>query len=469
MIVMQAFLRGGAMLAIAALLTMALSRRSAALRHHIWASAIMIQLALLWLISALPEIPLGLPLPPVSSVFNVAAATPPPLPAASVMSAPAARHGAQILMYVWLGGGALILLRYLIGTLLMARTARYGRRIDDGAWLSLAQRVAKELAITRPVTLLWGDRLVVPVTWGVLYPMVLLPASARDWPPEERRLVLLHELAHVKRFDALTQLVAQITLAVFWFSPFVWLGEWRLRVEREYACDDVVLHHGTDASLYADQLLRMVRALIAEGSAQPAFAALAMARRSQFEGRMRAILDPARARGSASITSGLLFILLSLCIAAPVAAVDLFVADSTRPTAAVQAQRGTSWVEQGLSSIGSSGDLKAALTAQLASADKPTLLMLARVSRNITSSADKSSFLTDAVPHMLGQSDADLETAWFDAVSSISSSYNRAGTLMAALPLASGHGEMRDRIAEAATHLGETERAKLLIRLAAVR
>jgi beta-lactamase regulating signal transducer with metallopeptidase domain len=466
MILLQAFLRGSLVFVVAGLLTLVLRRRSAALRHHIWASAVIVQLALLWLIPAVPDFSLGLPLPQIGSVFNVPVpdATP-SLSSAPQVTAPVAQHGAQILLFVWLAGGALVLLRYLIGTVLMARTARYGKRIDDGEWLVLAQQIAKELGITRPVTLLWGEELVVPITWGVLYPMILLPESAHDWPIEQRRLVLVHELAHVKRFDALTQLIAQLTLAVFWFSPFVWLAEWRLRVEREYACDDVVLQHGTDPSTYADQLLRMVRALIARGSAQPAFAALAMARRSEFEGRMHAILDPERPRGSASITSSALFILLSLLLAVPVAAVDLFVVDSTPSTADTR----VTVLEAGLSSIASAGDLRAALTAHLAQADKPTLLMLARVSKQINSSAEKSFFLADAIPSMLIHGDADLETAWFDAVSTISSSYNRAETLIAALPAARGKPELRGRITEAATYLGESERANVLTMLGVVR
>jgi hypothetical protein len=134
----------------------------------------------------------------------------------------------------------------------------------------------------------------------------------------------VHEMAHVKRFDALTQLIAQITAAVFWFSPFVWIAEWRMRIEREHACDDTVLQHGTEPTLYADELLQMVRSLVRRRTAQPAFAALAMARKSEFEGRMLAILDPERPRAVSGIMSAVAFAVLSLLIAAPLAAIDPF-------------------------------------------------------------------------------------------------------------------------------------------------
>ena len=161
-------------------------------------------------------------------------------------------------------------------------------------WLSLTQRLANRLGVARPLTLLRGERLAVPVTWGIVYPAVLLPQDSDTWTEERRRFVLVHEMAHVKRFDALTHLLAQIAVAVFWFDPLVWFATHQMRVEREHACDDYVLRDGTVPSLYAGELLEMVCSIgtPSHDRAAPAFAALAMARRSEFEGRMLSILDP---------------------------------------------------------------------------------------------------------------------------------------------------------------------------------
>src|SRR4029078_4276238 len=180
------------------------------------------------------------------------------------------------------------------GTWKVGRLAKHGDRVDDGECLSLTQRLANRLGITRPLPLLRGDSLAVPVTWGVVYPAVLLPPDSEEWPEARRRFVLVHEMAHVKRFDALTQLIAQLAIAIFWFDPLIWLAAHRMRVEREHACDDYVIRDGTKPSLYAGELLDMVRSLGGppHEKAAPAFAALAMARRSEFEGRMLAILVP---------------------------------------------------------------------------------------------------------------------------------------------------------------------------------
>src|SRR5436305_1993409 len=156
---------------------------------------------------------------------------------------------------VWLIGARGIFGRFVAGTLVVSRLARRSERVEDGRWLSLAQHVAIRLGVARPMTLLRSGRFEIPVTWGIVYPVVHLPDNADDWTDERRRYVLVHEMAHVKRVDAFTQLVAQLVLAAFWFDPFVWLAAHRMRVEREHACDDYVLREGTPASTYAADLL----------------------------------------------------------------------------------------------------------------------------------------------------------------------------------------------------------------------
>jgi beta-lactamase regulating signal transducer with metallopeptidase domain len=229
-----------------------------------------------------------------------------------------------VLAVIWALGAAVVLLRLAMGTMIVARLARRGARIDDGGWLSLAQRLATTLHIQRPLILLRGDRLGVPVTWGIVYPIVLLPEDADEWTEERRRYVLVHEMAHVKRLDALTQLLGQVALALFWFDPLVWIANRRLQLEREHACDDYVLRHGTQPSTYAADLLSMVQSLgtPAHRSAQPAFAALAMARRSEFEGRMLSILDPVLDRHPLNRGRTLMSAFATLLLVVPLAALQ---------------------------------------------------------------------------------------------------------------------------------------------------
>ena len=155
---------------------------------------------------------------------------------AALLREDGARWPAWVIL-LWATGTVLILLRLLTSALGLSRLRRRAAPVADASWLALAQRHAHKLGIVRPVTLLQGDSATVPVTWGIIYPAILLPAGAETWSSERRSTVLLHELAHVRRVDAFTQLVAQVACAVYWFNPLVWMTAWRMRVERERACD----------------------------------------------------------------------------------------------------------------------------------------------------------------------------------------------------------------------------------------
>ncbi len=306
MVVAAAAAKGVVLVGLAAGSARLLRHHSAAARHAIWAAAVVGHLLLLALAPVAPMWRVAL-LPAALTTWDAAppdARTPavaPPRTVATAASEVEARPAASVanassvqltaaLVALWALGCAAVLARLVYGTIGVWRLARRAERVGDGRSLALVQQLAARLRIRRPVIVLRGDGLRVPVTWGIVYPVVLLPVDADRWPEARRRLVLVHELAHVVRLDALTLFVAQLALAVFWFDPFLWLAVRRMHVEQERACDDLVLRHGTRASQYVHELVDMIRG--AGASTGPAFAALAMARRSEFEGRMLAILDP---------------------------------------------------------------------------------------------------------------------------------------------------------------------------------
>src|SRR5205085_2859823 len=111
---------------------------------------------------------------------------------------------------------------------------------------------------------------------------------------------------------------------LFWFNPLVWIANRRMQMEREHACDDYVIRHGTAPSTYAEELLTMVRSLGEPNrrTTQPAFAALAMARRSEFEGRMLSILDPVLDRHPLSKVRLATSAVLALLFVVPLAALQ---------------------------------------------------------------------------------------------------------------------------------------------------
>ena len=130
-----------------------------------------------------------------------------------------------------------------------------------------------------------------PMTWGTLAPRILLPAEALSWPADRRRLVLLHELAHVARRDSLGRSAASLACALYWFHPGAWFAARRMRLEQECAADDRVLALGAPARGYALSLLDLARRI---GETSRPDHAAAMAGMCQLERRVVAITTPAR-------------------------------------------------------------------------------------------------------------------------------------------------------------------------------
>jgi beta-lactamase regulating signal transducer with metallopeptidase domain len=210
---------------------------------------------------------------------------------------------APLLFVVWLTGVVATLVPTLVGMARVSALARRARPVRGGRWALLAPSAMRELGVRRRVRFLELDEAVMPMTSGILRPLVLLPAGDFDSTIAQRLDVLRHELAHVRRHDCLTQLIAQLACAVNWFNPLAWLAARQMRIEREQACDDEVLRAGAKASDYADYLMRVARDT--HMSAVAAFGALAMARPSQLALRLRAVLEDGRRRErvSASLTS----------------------------------------------------------------------------------------------------------------------------------------------------------------------
>lgn len=212
------------------------------------------------------------------------------------------------LLVLWSLGATIALCRFFAGHLRLWWIGRHTDPITDPTWIDLSRRVAHQLRLStrseggaplvKEVRLLRCRRPTMPVCWGVRRPSLLLPSDADTWTVERRKIVLLHELAHAKRRDCLTQAIGQLAIAMHWFNPLVWLAVRRLRAEQERACDDLVLAAGASAPDYADHLLDIARAFCSVGC--PSWAAVAMARPSQLEGRLVAILD--RRRNRAALT-----------------------------------------------------------------------------------------------------------------------------------------------------------------------
>ncbi|HYX21998.1 MAG TPA: M56 family metallopeptidase, partial [Thermoanaerobaculia bacterium] len=212
-----------------------------------------------------------------------------------------------------------------VGAVRVRRLSREATPLRDGEWIAERDAAARRLSLARDVALKESADVSVAITSGWRRPFLLVGRIARHWAVERRRIVLLHELAHVKRSDWPALLLAELAAAVYWFHPVaIWLVR-RVRREAEQACDELVIAAGTKPSVYAGHLLGIFRS-VGEAPA-PAAAALAMVRPHHFESRLRAILEPrtriggAEGAGGSFALAGLLTFSLGALLLVPCGAV----------------------------------------------------------------------------------------------------------------------------------------------------
>jgi beta-lactamase regulating signal transducer with metallopeptidase domain len=192
-------------------------------------------------------------------------------------------------LMVWAAGFFVVAFRLLAGSFKMWLIAKRAERLTGNYWQTLAKNLAAQLGLRGDIRLLKSAQVTMPMTWGAVRPVVLLPSEADDWSQECSSIVFLHELAHIKRRDCLTQTLAQLACAIYWFNPLVWSAAKRLRIERELACDDQVLAVGTRATDYATHLVAIASSFEADAFASPLTVGMAC---SQLESRVVAILNP---------------------------------------------------------------------------------------------------------------------------------------------------------------------------------
>lgn len=329
--------------AVAGLFAFCLRRKSAAVRGLVWNMAIigclivpLFSLTLpKWKVNVLPQTPIKFETPqltenaqdtatPVLITPNVSfpekVASPQAAPTRSQQLQPVTNrssllptiHWTNWVGIVWACVSVFFLARLITGIggiwYISTRSKDFRSSIDQlhSSW---NQQVSVRLS----------DRITMPMMWGFFRPVILLPTDAANWQTDRLRAVLLHETAHIKRWDWLMQTIAQIACATYWFNPFVWFAAHRMRIAAEQACDDQVLNTGYQSTDYARHLLDITRnvKMINTNSR----AAVAMARSSKIEGRLRTVLTKNLNRHPMTkVAIGIGLILLA-CIAVPMGAI----------------------------------------------------------------------------------------------------------------------------------------------------
>lgn len=271
----------------------------------------------LWCIAAV-RLLLPLEIPTHLSLWNLLQKTPAagtmaafadalPFPALVSAAEPAAQTGAaQVspILLIWLGGAVLLGLYFAVGYVCMTRTFR----ASNASQIPCAA-LAAQFRLTRAPRICVTQSRRAPLTFGILRPTILLPD---DLPAgsERFRLVLAHELAHVRRCDCLRKRLLTLCLCVYWWHPLVWVMVVLANRDMELACDEAVLCAlGTDVKkVYALTLLDMAQRKTRPSPLCSGFV------RGGAETRIRAILRFRRAPVWAGVCAAVVFLALGCAL-----------------------------------------------------------------------------------------------------------------------------------------------------------
>ena len=210
---------------------------------------------------------------------------------------------------LWLGGVLLLSLRLASGWRTAQRLVTVGTRPAPPRCVEALGRLATLLGITQSVRVLESAIVRVPAVIGWLRPVILLPASAlTGLTPQQLDALITHELAHVRRYDYLVNLVQSVIETLLFYHPAVWWVSKRVREEREHCCDDLAVAVCGDPHAYATALVGM------EGLRAPSPAFAVAASGGSLLNRIRRLVAPSSAEIFPGWVAGLAAGMLALTI-----------------------------------------------------------------------------------------------------------------------------------------------------------
>jgi beta-lactamase regulating signal transducer with metallopeptidase domain len=159
-------------------------------------------------------------------------------------SAPGLGVSLSLVLLVWAAGALALAVCLVILHYRLARRVTPCRPLIDAPVMNLLEDCKQAMGLRVPVTLVETAAVGSPSLFGFVRPRLLLPVGlTRSFSQEELRYVFLHELGHIKRQDILTGWLMTGLQILHWFNPLVWLAFYRMRVDRELACDALALSY----------------------------------------------------------------------------------------------------------------------------------------------------------------------------------------------------------------------------------
>lgn len=196
----------------------------------------------------------------------------------------------KILPALFVLASCLLFFRFLLGLIAIRNISKYSQDFQHPALKDVLAEISQQYKQAPSIQILSSKAIHTPMTWGLFRSKIAMPVDAEDWSYSELRTVLLHEMAHINRQDYQLHIITQLVLCLYWYSPLFWILKKRQLLEREKACDELVVAKGVAPHDYAEQLISFAKQVNSERQLATSFA-LPMAQASQMKQRILAILN----------------------------------------------------------------------------------------------------------------------------------------------------------------------------------
>lgn len=248
-----------------------------------------------------------------------------------------AARGAAVrpwLVLLWLVGASVLALRLLCGWLLAQRLKREPAPLASRALQETAARLMRRLRVSRPVRVCVSALVEAPTVIGWLRPVLLLPACAlTGLSAPQLEALIAHELAHVRRYDYLVNLLQAVVETLLFYHPATWWLARRVRLEREHCCDDLAVAATGDALVYARAL-----ATLEQMRRRPALTLAVAANGGILMSRIQRLLNP-QVSSARRATPRAMLLLALVAVASIFAGAQTFTSYSRYDAPTAQPQR----------------------------------------------------------------------------------------------------------------------------------
>lgn len=214
---------------------------------------------------------------------------------------------------LWLVGFVLLSGRFAIQLVKLRRRAAFWQELNDPTLDSILRRCQSRLSIRRHIRLRLAPDDLGPAVFGIIRPSIVLPERLLSELSEvEWEQILLHEAGHIARHDVAVQWLVTVVRNIYWFNPAVWFAEARMTVDREEACDAIVLAEAARESRYTYRqlLLRLVTSVVTTPACPPLVGM--WSRKRLIRGRIERVIDYQEPTLSTSLAVGVVSSVLVL-------------------------------------------------------------------------------------------------------------------------------------------------------------